>query len=237
MPEMPEMPWEELATKLAQMSRTLLAQTTVQQTLDQVVHHAVGLVDNCDNAGVLVLSDRSRVSTLAASSALVHHSDQAQDNAGEGPCFDAARETEQVYRIADMNDTENRWPTYAPKARELGIGSMMGFLLFTEEGTLGALNMYSDRARAFTDRSEQVGWILASHAAVAFSSARSSAQLHTAMETRNEIGEALGIVMERYKVTEDDAFTVLKKTSQDRNIKLRDIARAIVQTGEIPGAR
>ncbi|QKV90853.1 GAF and ANTAR domain-containing protein [Streptomyces sp. NA02950] len=229
--------WEELAVAVAEMSRTLLAQSSVQSTLDEIVRHAVNLVEGCENAGVLVLENRERVRTLAASSDLVHSSDQAQQDAGEGPCFDAARTLQEAYRIEDLTRDEPRWPRYAPRARELGIGSMMGFLLFTEEGTLGALDLYSSRPGVFTTRCENTGWILASHAAVALSSARSTAQLHTAMETRNEIGEALGIVMERFKVSEDQAFEVLKKSSQDQNIKLREVARLIVTTGRIPGAR
>ena len=113
---------------------------------------------------------------------------------------------------------------------------LRGFLLFTEEDKLGALNLYSERAGAFTERSEQVGWLLASHAAVAFASARTDAQLQEAMATRQDIAEAMGILMERYKVTERQAFAMLVKASQNRNIKLREIARAITQTGEIPAA-
>ncbi|WP_432039494.1 GAF and ANTAR domain-containing protein [Streptomyces cucumeris] len=229
--------WEELAVAVAEMSRTLLAQPSVQSTLDEIVRHAVNLVEGCENAGVLILENRKSVRTVAASSDLVHQSDAAQQDAGEGPCFDAARTLHEAYRIEDMTESQPRWPRYAPKARELGVGSMMGFLLFTEEGSLGALDLYSSRPGVFTATSENVGWILASHAAVAFSSARSTAQLHTAMETRNEIGEALGIIMERFKVTEDQAFEVLKKSSQDQNIKLRDVAHAVVTTGRIPGAR
>lgn len=136
-----------------------------------------------------------------------------------------------------MTTTVDRWPRYASKARELGIGSMLSFLLFTEEDDLGALDLYSTQPGALTERSEQVGWLLASHAAVAFSSARHEAQLRDAIATRQDIGEALGIVMERYKLPEQDAFAVLRKTSQDRNIKLRDLARTISESGEIPGGQ
>lgn len=113
---------------------------------------------------------------------------------------------------------------------------MMGFLLFTEEDHLGSLNVYSSRPNAFDESSERVGWILASHAAVALSSARSHAQLDEAVHTRSDIGQALGIVMERYKVSVDEAFAVLRRSSQDRNVKLHDIALTVAETGEIPGA-
>ncbi|HEV7627472.1 MAG TPA: GAF and ANTAR domain-containing protein, partial [Streptomyces sp.] len=176
-------------------------------------------------------------STLATTSDVVRASDRIQGELGEGPCFDAARIPEKIYRIGDMTESVTRWPRYAPQARELGVGSMMGFLLYTEEDNLGALDLYSSKPNGFTKQSEHVGWLLASHAAVAFSSARTHAQLHFAMETRHNIGEAIGIVMERYKLDEDQAFAVLRKSSQDRNVKLREIVRALTETGEIPGAQ
>lgn len=230
--------WEELATRLAQMARTLLDQETVQDTLNQIVLHAIGLVEGCDDAGILTVTGPKRsVRTLAASSERVRASDRAQGEAQQGPCFDASRRRHEVYRIADVSTRGERWPRYVPRARELGIGSMMGFLLFTEEEDLGSLDIYSSRPGAFTETSEQVGWILASHAAVALSSARTHAQLDEAVQTRTDIGQALGIVMERYKVSGDEAFSVLRKSSQDRNVKLHDIARVVAETGDIPGAR
>jgi transcriptional regulator with GAF, ATPase, and Fis domain len=231
-----EDPVTEFATQLARMARDLLAQDSVQKTLDRIVQHAVDLVDGCEAAGVLTVNEK-RVDTLAMTSDVVLASDRIQGESHEGPCFDATRRTEEVYRIADMTQTAERWPRYTPEARKLGIGSMMGFMLYTEADNLGALNMYSPHPNAFTQRSEHVGWLLASHAAVAFSSARTHAQLHSAMQTRHDIGEAIGIVMERYKLDEDQAFAVLRKSSQDQNIKLRELVLTVTRTGEIPGAR
>lgn len=230
-------PWEKVALRLADMARALLAQESVQQTLDKIVTEAVDVVEGCEAAGILTVED-ARVRSLAATSDVVRASDRMQQETHEGPCFDATRRVHEVYRIADLEDTVERWPRYAPEARKLGIGSVMGFLLFTGEGdNQGALNLYSPWPQAFTERSEQVGWLFASHAAVALSSARTHAQLAHAMETRAEIGEAIGIVMERYRLTEDQAFAVLRKSSQDRNVKLREVARTVARTGEIPGVQ
>lgn len=139
-----------------------------------------------------------------------------------------------VYRIDDDMATDERWPSYAPRAHALGIGSAMGFLLYTRERNLGALNLYGSKQNAFTEQAEHVGLLLASHAAVAFASARSDAQLQQAIATRQEIGEALGIVMERHRVTEEQAFDLLRRHSQEQNVKLRDLARRLTQTGELP---
>lgn len=230
--------WEQFATRLARMARDLLSQQSVEETLDSIVTHAVDLVDGCEAAGILTVHEKT-VHTLTASGSLVYESDRIQEKLEEGPCFDAARiQHERAFRIEDMSAAQERWPRFAPRALELGVGSMMGLLLFTHsENNLGALNMYSSRPGAFTHASETVGWLLASHAAVAFSSARTHEQLETALASRHTIGEAIGIVMERYDVSEEQAFAILAKSSQDHNIKLREVARTVTETGEVPGAR
>jgi GAF domain-containing protein len=224
---------EQLAMALAGMARDLLTQETVQQTLDRIVEHAVSLVDGCEFAGILTV-ESGKPRTLAATHEAARESDRLQVEVGEGPCLDSALLDKRVFRIDDLA-AEERWPRYVPKARELGIGSAMGFLLYTRDRNLGALNVYGSRPDAFTQHSEHVGWLLASHAAVAFASARSDAQLQEAVASRQEIGEALGIVMERHKVTEQEAFDLLRRHSQERNVKLRELARALTQTGELPG--
>ncbi|MCX4238234.1 GAF and ANTAR domain-containing protein [Streptomyces sp. NPDC020707] len=225
--------WEQFAIAVAEMARDLLAQDSAQNTLDRVVDHAKVLIDGCDEAGILTVR-QGEVNALAATSDVVRRSDRIQQDLREGPCFDAVTDRQQIYAIEDLREPNAKWPRFAPELRKLGMGSMMGFLLFTEDDNLGALNVYSHKPDAFDEAARRAGWILASHAAVAFSAARTHQQLSHAMETRHEIGEAMGILMERYGLTEDTAFKVLKKTSQDRNVKLREIARQICQTGEKP---
>lgn len=110
---------------------------------------------------------------------------------------------------------------------------MMGFLLYTDEEDLGALNLYSRRPGAFTEASETAGWLLASHAAVAFSFARTHAQMEQAITTRHTIGEAMGILMSSRHLTEEQAFNVLRRYSQENNIKLRDVAHRVCEQGSI----
>ncbi len=160
----------ELARTMAQIARDLLAQPTVQETLDRIVQLAVETVPGCDHAGILLVRPGGRVETPAATSQLVQESDTAQGELGEGPCFDAARE-DQHYRIVHMG-AEKRWPRYVARARELGIGAMMGFQLFADEESLGALDLYSERPYGLTVDSEQKAWIFVSHAGVALKGAR-----------------------------------------------------------------
>ncbi|MET8586273.1 GAF and ANTAR domain-containing protein [Streptomyces collinus] len=228
------MDWRTFAQQMATMARDLLAQDSVRATLERITSSAVELVQGCDAAGVLILRGK-RVESLAPTHQLVVDSDSLQERLQEGPCFDAARtqEGERVFRIADFEAPSPRWPAYVPQARKLGLGSMMGFLLFTEDEDLGALNIYSHDAGAFSEISETAGWLLASHAAVAFSSARSHAQLEQAVSTRHTIGEAMGILMGSRRLTEDQAFDVLRRYSQEHNVKLREVARQICERGSL----
>lgn len=226
------MDWDRFAQQMASMARDLLAQRSVDATLERITASAIELVEGCDAAGILVLHGTA-VETLAPTDELVVDSDRLQERLREGPCFDAAREGEGVLRIPDFSAGQPRWPLFIPQARRLGVGSMMGFLLFTVDEDLGALNLYSREPGAFTEASELAGWLLASHAAVAFSSARTHAQLKQAVTTRHVIGEAMGILMGSHGLTEEEAFDVLRRFSQEHNIKLREVARRVCEQGSL----
>ncbi len=155
----------EFALQIAQISRDLLSQRSVQATLDRITQLAVETVPGCDHAGILVVHrPGGRIDTTAATSQLVMDSNKVQGDLGEGPCFDAAW-TDETYRVVHMG-TEKRWSRYVPKAQELGIGSMMGFQLFADDESMGALDLYSERPYGLTVDSEQKGWIFASHAGI-----------------------------------------------------------------------
>ncbi|MGW4913309.1 GAF and ANTAR domain-containing protein [Streptomyces sp. NPDC004270] len=228
------MDWARFAQRLASLARDLLAQESVDATLARITGSATELVEGCDAAGILVVRGKE-VRTLAPTEQLVVDSDRLQERLGEGPCFDVARDesAERVYRIRDFTQEQPSWPEFTPQAHRLGVGSMMGFLLYTEDEELGALNIYSRRPGAFTEASELAGWLLASHAAVAFSSARTQAQLEQAVATRHLIGEAMGILMGCHHLTEEQAFDVLRRYSQENNIKLREVARRVCEQGPL----
>ncbi|MEU9918301.1 GAF and ANTAR domain-containing protein [Streptomyces sp. NPDC051001] len=222
------MDWREYAEQMALLARDLLAQGSVQATLDEIAASAVKLVDGCDAAGILAVR-KGRAVTLASCGDIVQDSDRLQGELGEGPCYDLARrkDGERVYRIADMAQPQPTWERFAAQARKLGIGSMTGVLLYTDSEDFGALNLYACRPGAFSKDIETAGWLLASHAAVALADARTIDQLQHAMETRAAIGEAMGILMERHQLSGDDAFSVLRRVSQEHNIKLRDVAQKV----------
>ncbi|MGW4628085.1 GAF and ANTAR domain-containing protein [Streptomyces rubiginosohelvolus] len=229
------MDWQVFAEQIGVMAQDLLKQSSVDATLTRITGSATELVAGCDAAGILVLSGPESVS-LAPSEPLVAELDQLQRKLGQGPCFDAARRStmKRVFRIADFTDAESRWPDFVPEALRLGLGSMMGFLLFTEDEDFGALNFYSRRPGAFTEESEQAGVLLASHAAVALSAARSHAQMEQAVATRHQIGQAMGILMARHNIPENEAFNRLRDYSQNNNVKLREVALLVCGQGALP---
>jgi GAF domain-containing protein len=143
--------------------------------------------------------------------------------------MDAMYEHETV-RVDDLAG-DPRWPDLARAAQGLGVASMLCFQLFVSGDDLGALNLLAGRPGAFTDESERVGLLFASHAAVALAQARKLNHLNTALGTRDVIGQAKGVLMERYKITADQAFALLARASQDTNRKLQELAEYLTRTG------
>ncbi|MGW5803562.1 GAF and ANTAR domain-containing protein [Streptomyces bacillaris] len=228
------MDWQGFAEQIGVMAHDLLEQPSVDATLRRITGSAAELVAGCDAAGILVLSAESV--SLAPTEPWVAELDQLQRKLGQGPCFDAARPStgERVLRIADFTEGEPRWADFVSEARKWGVGSMMGFLLYTEDEDFGALNFYSRRPGAFTEESERAGVVLASHAAVALSAARTHAQMEQALATRHQIGQAMGILMARYNIVENEAFNRLRGYSQNHNVKLREVALLVCEQGALP---
>ncbi|GAA3760971.1 transcriptional regulator with GAF, ATPase, and Fis domain [Spinactinospora alkalitolerans] len=226
---------EELARVFADITRDLLAQGSLQHVLDEIVRLAVRTIDGCEEAGVLLVDRRRRrFETPATTGELVRASDEAQFESDEGPCLDAARH-ERSFLVVDMA-RETRWPRYRPRAVELGIAAMMGFELFPHERVFGALDLYSRRAHAFDEHSREVGWVFASHAAVAIAAVQRGETLRAGYETRQEIGAAVGILMERHGLTGEQAFDVLRRASMEFNTKLHEVAARSRGPGRRPPA-
>ena len=157
--------------------------------------------------------------------------DALQMETGEGPCLDAAYE-HQTVRVPDMA-SEERWPKFSAAALKLGAASMLSFQLYVDGDNLGALNLYGRTAHCFDEESEHVGLLFASHAAIAFADAEKVRHLNLALVRRDLIGQAKGILMERFKLTPEQAFRTLVRVSQDNNRKLFDVAEELSQSGRL----
>lgn len=221
----------DLAERLAESARHLHAQDDPEGTLRAVVAAAVAIIPGAEEASITVVAGRRRLHTEAASSRFAALLDALEEHTGEGPCLDAMYEQHTV-RVDDTA-SESRWPSFSARACEAGAASMLALQLFVDEDSLGALNLYAGRPRAFDEESEHVGQLFASHAAIAYGAARKRSQLLRAVTTRELIGQAQGILIERHKVSADQAFAMLVAASQSLNIKLREVADTLVRTGAL----
>ena len=154
--------------------------------------------------------------------------DELQMRYHEGPCVEAAVD-ELIVRSDDLR-TERRWPMYSAAAAALGVRSALSFKLYTSSQTAGALNLFALEPGAFDAEAETIGAVLAAHAAAAIIASRQSEQLESALSTRDRIGQAKGIIMERYNIDDVAAFDMLRRLSQDGNTKLTEIAERVIQT-------
>jgi transcriptional regulator with GAF, ATPase, and Fis domain len=227
---------QHLAEAFATIARELQAESGPEKTHEKITRAAVDIVEGCDHASISLIRWRRAITSVAATDEMPERVDRIQYEVQEGPCLESIAEHE-IYLIDDLR-TENRWSRFSRRAaEETGIRSMLTFQLFVEQDTMGALNLYSRQVGAFDDHARAVGAILAAHAAVAMAAAREhehSEQLEHALQSNRRIGMAMGILMARAHLSEQEAFELLRRTSQYLNIKLREIAERVVETGELP---
>lgn len=223
----------ELAEHLAELARQMQAPDSLQETLDVVVQAAVAEVPGAEHASILTVEQRQHVRTLAASSDVARAVDRSQHDTGQGPCLDALHE-ERTVRAGDLA-ADDRWPDFAARARQRGISSMLAIQLYVTGENLGALNLLSAKPDAFDEESEDLTRLFGAHAAIALDDATKQENLNIALNSRDVIGQAKGILMERHKLTADEAFRLLIQASQQRGRKLRTVAEELTVTGELPG--
>ena len=222
---------DELAVDLAALAQELQGRSS-SEMLEAMVRAAVDLIPGVEDGSISVVLGRSEVTSHAPTSDLPSKVDLIQMDEREGPCLSAAYEQTTV-RIMDMN-TERRWPAFAVRAAaETGVRAMLAFQLFVQDENLGALNLYSRTPNAFTDESEHIGLLVAAHAAVAYAESRETVQLKEAIASRDLIGQAKGILMERYKLTSNQAFSMLTEVSNRSNTKLAEVAERLASSGEL----
>jgi GAF domain-containing protein len=217
----------DLALRMAELAQ-VVSLRRVDDVLVDVTAAAKELIAGVDIAGVLLVGKGGTHQTLAPTSDVMFKLDELQMTTGEGPCLQAALD-EIVIRTDDFRD-EPRFPKYAPKVVELGLLSALSLKLYTADRTAGALNLFGYEPRPWNSEAETIGMVLAAHAASAILASRESEQLQSALSTRDRIGQAKGIIMERFKIDDVRAFEMLRKLSQDTNTKLVDVAHRVIDT-------
>jgi hypothetical protein len=213
---------------MLEASRRLSAALTpadLDETLTKITAAAVEVLPDVKYASITIKHADSHLETVAPTDDLLCEIDAAQYELQEGPCYEAATET--VHITAPHLAQDPRFPRYAPVAVSAGIEAQAGIRLFDAPASNGALNLYADHPGAFEDLGG-LGKLFAHQSAMALAYAREISQLNEAVRTRQLIGEAVGVVMERYQLDDARAFGLLTRLSQESNIKLRVVAQNLL---------
>ena len=223
-----------LTASLAALSRFFVGDGNLEQTLERVTRLTVEALPPADLCGITMpVEGRQRTAVFTDETA--PEIDQAQYDSGDGPCL-TAFDTQRIVEIASTTEP-GPWPEFRRAAAEHGIHSTLSLPLVVDKAPVGALNLYSGRPRAFADADRETAALFASQAAIVLANAQAywdardmSAGLSEAMTHRAVIEQAKGVLMGAQGCDEDRAFEILVRASQRENIKLRDVARRIVDT-------
>lgn len=215
-----------LSTELAAVAADLHAEPDVERTVKGVLQHARAIAGG-DCAGVMFVRGH-RVDPMLASAPEAERADQLQLKFGDGPGIAAMSGDDAV--VVDEVSTDPRWPRWTGPVAGMGLRSSVSMRLGTHGATLGVLNLYSTRAGQFAGEHLTLARLYARHASVAVASARHESGLRQAMDARHVIGQAQGILMERYGMDAAKAFTLLRRSARHHNVKLSERAAAVVNT-------
>jgi GAF domain-containing protein len=220
-----------IAAEFARMALELHDEPGVDETIEKVLEFALRAVA-CDAAAVLLVHKGGKVEVAAATDHLATDAAEAQVTCGEGPGL-AALDLPAGLMIRDAA-LDQRWPEWAARFGALGLRSVLSVRLSAGGSNLGTLELYDAEPARFDADDEAVAQILSRHASVALSQARQESTLWQAIDARKLIGQAQGLLMERFDLDADQAFAVLRRYSQDNNVKLREVARLLVETRRLP---
>jgi hypothetical protein len=215
----------DLTTLMAQVGQALAEPIGVDDMVERITHAASDTVIGAEYASITLLTVDGDLQILAETHPIASEINELQRGYRQGPRFDAVK-AGQRWVSGDLG-ADDRWPLLGPALVRIGIRSMMSTAILSEPQRI-VLNLFSRRTDAF-DPDDVLVELFAHHARVALGYASELATLRQAVETRSTIGAAVGIVMERYDVDESRAFGFLVRQSQNRNVKLRVIAEALVR--------
>jgi GAF domain-containing protein len=229
---------DEVAMAMHELAQLLVSEEGVESTLQRIADLAARVIPGCDAAGVTLYLDGKYV-TAAYTDNRTLEVDEGQYLRDEGPCLQAMRD-QAVLRI-DVEEAAERWPEFLTDARRSGVRSFLAGPLMLKGESIGALNLYSSQPDGFTDLDDVLIALFTGQAAIAVANAKTygdaielTRQLQEAISSRAIIEQAKGVLMSREGVDADGAFGQLRSLSQNRNIKLRDIAKEIVDSTQGP---
>jgi len=222
---------EQLTSALAHAARTINQARTAEETLQTIAETALLSIPSVQHVGVSVLDHNGRPETKAATSDLVLELDRLQYSLDEGPCVDILRGDSVVAAPHIRHD--QRWPGYVPVAVRRGLKAQLAVKLYLDEvGTVGGLNMYSTESEEIDPQAPGIADLFATHAALALGKALRVDDLRQALQTREIIGQAVGLLMQEHDLDTDGAFGFLVRTSSHSNTKVREVAAQMVADHE-----
>jgi GAF domain-containing protein len=220
---------------LATAARQLQSAASNDELLQRIVDMAVLSLAGCDYAGVSVDRD-GRPQSPTVSDPQVLAIDSLQYSIATGPCLQAMRGSDVLVDVPDL-EHDQRFVPFGEEAAKAGCRAALAHRLYVDSQTLGSLNLYASKRDAFTDDDRTLSVILSALASMALNMTRLEIDgdgLREAVFSRDVIGQAKGILMEREHLSADKAFARLNQQSQDQNVKLRDVAQQLVNESE-PG--
>jgi transcriptional regulator with GAF, ATPase, and Fis domain len=221
---------DAFAAALTELALTVHAEDT--DTLAVITEGAVDLIPGTEFSAVVLPAGPGQLETRATCGPQTVEVIGLQNEVGEGPCLDAVRQLEAVW-VSNLA-TESRWPLFSPAANRLGVGSMMCTPLVAQDRIYGSLSLAAGRPDAFDEESRALAAVFAAHAAIALAGRHWRRNMIVALDSRDVIGQAKGILMERYRLSADAAFALLVKASQNSHTKLRTLSDELCRTGVLP---
>lgn len=222
----------DAARRIAEIVRCLYERKNLDGSMvAELAEHAATELPGVDYANITVTSGRYQVDTPSATHPCAVRLDEIQRRHGEGPCLSSAWQNKTIH--VENLETDSRWPRFRADAlAATPVRSIMGFQLFATGKTMGSLNVFAERAHAFDDRTRELGTLFATHSAVVWDSARREEQFREALASRDIIGQAKGMIMERYGIDATQAFELLRKLSHDTNTALAKVAEQVVEAAQ-----
>jgi len=228
---------ESLTPHFTELTRVLLDALTVADVLQRILNTALDLVPGADLASITLRSPNGIYHTPILTDPIADELDQVQYATGEGPCVESARIPGPASALCGDLANAPEWPKFGPAAAALGVQSVLAVALLPDARPpqlTGALNLYSRKRDGVTAADRDVAFLLATHGSLALATtkARTTAELHAAqlrqaIDSRDIIGQAKGILMNRRGISSDEAFDLLRRISQDMNVQLADLARTL----------
>lgn len=216
-----------IAQALNDAAKMMDVPSNLDETLEAIARAALATVPGFDHVGITITHRDGSLETKSGTDQLVWELDELQYGLREGPCYDSIRGS--GVTVVEHARRDQRWPHYMPTAVQRGLRAQLAVGLYADDQSLGGLNLYSTESDTIQEEAVSIAEIFATQAAIAMGRSRQEGELNAALQSRKVIGQAIGLVQERYTLNEDRAFEFLIRASTSGNIKLRDVAVELVR--------